>query len=157
MKILFESIAVWSIFILGSMIIFLLVQYNLLAEDIYIEEILSTKTLSKNVLSKDAKSDYLKKLERYSDVDVEVDVYKEEIVNAVAIKSELKYDAIDSTIEDKNKLSYTESNIRYSHIAQNEQLNRYQPKTYTVRKEKELEKEEIEDTISMAIDALIDE
>jgi len=114
MKNLLESFAVFLVGILSLLIIFFIVQYNMIEEDGAEEVVFSAPVKTKE--SKKAKTaNYLDSLEGYGgDVDVQVDATKENLVNTVAVQSELADDELGSAIADKSKSSYMENLANYA-------------------------------------------
>jgi len=87
MRNLFESISVGLVFLLSLLIVYLIVQYNLIEDDIY-KEVKISIPVKKEVSKKEKINSYLKNIEGYSDVDVEVDPTKENTLNRVIIDAE---------------------------------------------------------------------
>jgi len=110
MKNLLESFAVLLVSILSLLIIFLIVQYNMIKEDI-IDDIAYTPVKTKK---KETTKDYLSDMEKYADVDVKVDPTKDDNTNSVDVKSELTKNTIDETVEDKSKSSYMKNLNEYT-------------------------------------------
>jgi len=109
MKNLLESFAILLVGLLSLLIVYLIVQYNMI-EDQMIEEIEYTVSKSKEESKEEKTKSYLDDLEGYGeDVDVEVDATKEDTANTVIIKSEEKDNDLGDVVEDKSKSSYTES------------------------------------------------
>lgn len=175
MKNLLESFAVFLVVALSLLIVFLIVQYNMIEEEA-VEEIVLTKPETKE--TKKAKTaSYLDSLEGYGeDVDVKVDATKEKLVNAVAVKSEVKDDALDQAVEDKTKSSYMENLASYQDETEKDEreesvkkaMEEVKPKAKApshghgapVKEAVEAEKlpqDEIEDEIGMAIDAALED
>jgi len=156
MKKLFENIALFLVLVLSVLMVFLVVQYNLVDDGDHMETI-SYKKSTKNIETiKDKRTNYLQNLEGYTDVDVEVDARQESMTNTVVIKSELNKDAISSTVEDHSKSSYMENLKEYSQKSEDEKLDTMTPLDDDIGEPQKLEQEEVEDTIGMAIDALIE-
>jgi hypothetical protein len=150
-KNLFENIALFLVFVLSILIIFLVVQYNLVDESDDVEVVTYAKP------SKDKKANYLENLENYRDVDVEVDASKEIIENRVIVKSELNRDEIENTVDDHSKSSYMQNLNEYSKKSEDEKLDTLTSENDGVGEPEKLEEDEVEDTIGNAIDALIKE
>ena len=109
MKNLLESFAVFLVGLLSLLIVYLIVQYNMI-EDQMIEEIEYTVSKTNEENKEEKTKSYLDDLEGYGeDVDVEVDATKESTENTVIIKSEEKNNDLGDVVEDKSKSSYTES------------------------------------------------
>jgi len=175
MKNLLESFAVFLVVALSLLIVFLIVQYNMIEEEA-VEEIVLMQPETKE--SKKAKTaSYLDSLEGYGgDVDVKVDATKEKLVNVVAVKSEVNEDELDSAVEDKAKSSYMENLVSYEAETEKEEredsvkkaMEDVKPKVKAashghgapakeaVEPEK-LPEDEIEDEIGMAIDAALED
>lgn len=165
MKNLLESFAILLVGVLSLMIIFLIVQYNMIEEE-GVEEIVFAAPVTKE--SKEAKtSSYLDSLEGYGeDVDVKVDATKESTANTVAVKSELSSDELGSAIADKSKSSYLENLASYETEAENDAQEETIKKAMEGTKKavvvdpsdpEKLAEDEIEDEIGMAIDAALDD
>jgi hypothetical protein len=170
MKNLLENIAIFLVGLLSLSIVFFIVQYNLIEEDDSLEEI-AFAVPTKKETSKAKTSSYLSSLEGYGDdVDVDVDVRKENKVNTVSVKSEVKKNTLGVVIDDKSKSAYMQNLKNYSEIAGNKKIIKEKkiiPKK-VIQKEikkpkkvknlsdepEKLEFDEVEDTLGMAIDAL---
>jgi lipopolysaccharide export LptBFGC system permease protein LptF len=131
-------------------ILVLIVLYNTqndnMQNDIFVEE-----STSENVVKKDNKIDYLKNLEGYSDVNVDVDPQKRNSSNIVDVKEEKIKSNISYVVDDKSKSSYMENLENYdsdSNVTINNKDN---------EEEDETEKTGIIDEIGMAIDAALDD
>jgi len=131
-------------------ILVLIVLYNTqndnMQNDIFVEE-----STSENVVKKDNKIDYLKNLEGYSDVNVDVDPQKRNSSNIVDVKEEKIKSNISYVVDDKSKSSYMENLENYdsdSNVTINNKDN---------EEEDESEKTGIIDEIGMAIDAALDD
>lgn len=162
MKNLLESFAILVVGILSLLVVYLIVQYNMIEEEA-VEEIV----FDVPVEAKESKKSYLDSLEGYGgDVDVQVDATKENLANTVAVKSELSSDELGSAVEDKSKSSYMENLASY----ENEMENDAQEESVKQAMEgtnhatvvdpsdpEKLEHDEIEDEIGMAIDAALDD
>jgi len=157
MKNLFETIATFLVLCLSLLMVFLIVQYNLVNENVDIEELPYAKVLKSKASLKDKRNSYLQNLEGYTDVDVNVDAQTESMTNTVIIKSELHNDAIKNTVDDYSKSSYMENLNKYSETSKDENLDTLKPVNNGIGEPEKLEQEEVEDTIGMAIDALLDE
>ena len=161
MKNLLESFAILFVGILSLLIVFLIVQYNMIEEEAA-EEIVFTAPVETKESKKAKTSSYLDSLEGYGeDVDVKVDATKESTANTVAVQSELSSDELGSAIADKSKSSYMENLENYvepeAKVAEpaKEEVVAEAPKD-----PEDLEKlpeDEIEDEIGMAIDAALDD
>jgi len=157
MKNLFETIATFLVLCLSLLMVFLIVQYNLVNENVDIEELPYAKVLKSKASLKDKRNSYLQNLEGYTDVDVNVDAQTESMTNTVIIKSELLNDAIKNTVDDYSKSSYMENLNKYSETSKDENLDTLKPVNNGIGEPEKLEQEEVEDTKGMAIDALLDE
>lgn len=147
MKNIFESIAILLVGLLSLVVVYLIVQYNMIEEDT-IDDIGNLVVAQKKTDSKSKTSAYLSSLEGYgNDVDVKVDAKKEDHTNEVVVKSELKEDDLGTVIEDKSKSSYTES-------SQKQDSNKV-AKPSSGEPEK-LPQEEVSDEIGEAIDAVLE-
>lgn len=168
MKNLLESFAVLLVGVLSLLIVFLIVQYNLIEEEAA-EEIVFAAPVQTKEQKKEKTASYLDSLEGYGeDVDVKVDATKEKLVNAVAVKSELTEDELGKTIEDKAKSSYMENLASYQEESEEEEreesvkkaMEAVSPPVAAVKDPEDPEKlpqDEIEDEIGMAIDAALDD
>jgi len=164
MKNKLESFTILLIGILSVIIVFLIVQYNIIEEE-SIDEIAFVLDADKKEKQKLNTGEYLNSLEGYGDdLDVKVDVSKEDHTNEVKIKSELSKDALDDIVEDKSKIAYMENLEHYI-----EETDKASPKTIAIKqnkkekipkisssnKHKQLEKEEVKNEIVEAIDAIL--
>jgi hypothetical protein len=159
MKNITESFAVLLVGILSALIVFFIVQYNMIEDDNIIEDI-SYSIPSKKKAKEENVASYLDDMEKYTDVDVKVDPTKETNVNSVAIKSELTKDAISDTIEDKSKSTYMKNLEKYADTDVKEKVSKV--KKEVVEKPKDnpsakLPQETIDDELGMAIDAALDD
>ena len=109
MKNILESFAVLLVGILSLLIVFLIVQYNLIEEDT-IDDVVPIPIQTKK---KEDTTNYLSDMEKYADVDVKVDPTKEDKTNSVVVTSELKSNIIDETIDDKSKSAYLQNLEEY--------------------------------------------
>jgi len=103
MRNLIESLAVLLIGIISAFIIYLIVQFNMIEDDNSIEEVAYATPVKK----KETVKSYLSDMEKYSDVDVEVDPTKDDRTNSVHVKSEL---AKDTSIENVPKIHKIDNN-----------------------------------------------
>jgi len=162
MKNLLESFAILLVGVLSLLIIFLIVQYNMIEEEA--EEIVFTIPVKTKESKKAKTSSYLDSLEGYGeDVDVKVDATKESTANTVAVQSELSSDELGSAIADKSKSSYMENLENYAEPEP--EVKAAEPVKEEVAAEapkdpedpEKLAEDEIEDEIGMAIDAALDD
>jgi len=161
MKNILESFAIFLVSVLSLVVIFLIVQYNMIEEDT-IEDV-SSIISQKKVPTKTNTTAYLNSLEGYGDdVDVKVDAKKEDHSNEVVVKSELNKDDLGAVVEDKSKSSYTENLEKYAEDAK--KIVATQPKIEIKKKDilnpgepEKLPQDEIVDEIGMAIDAALDD
>ena len=160
MKNLLESFAILLVGVLSLLIVFLIVQYNMIEEE-SVEEVVFTAPVQTKESKKAKTSSYLDSLEGYGeDVDVKVDATKESSANTVEVRSELSSDELGSAIEDKSKSSYMENLENY---AEPEAKAAEPVKEVVAEAPKDpedpekLPEEEIEDEIGMAIDAALDD
>jgi len=146
MKNLMESFAILLVGVLSLLIIYLIVQYNMIEDDNFIEDIAYATTVKK----KETTQDYLSDMEKYSDVDVKVDPKKSDSTNNVAVRSELSRDDLKDTVDDKSKSTYTKNLESYSDA---------KPKVVKIKPSDapELKEQTIDDEIGMAIDAALDD
>ena len=154
MKNLLESFAVMLVGLLSLLIVYLIVQYNLI-EDQMIENIDYTAAPKQE---KEKAEDYLDSLEGYGeDIDVEVDATKESTKNTVSVRSEEKNNDLGDVVEDKSKSSYMKNLEDYADKAEDEKLDEAKPdEKDTSGEPQKLEHEEIVDEVGMAIDAALD-
>lgn len=161
MKNLLESFAVFMVGILSLLIVYLIVQYNMIEEEATDETVLSAPVKAKE--KKQAKTQsYLDSLEGYGgDVDVKVDATKEHLVNVVAVTSEEANDELGKAVEDKTKSSYMENLENYSEPEVDAKKPAKKEVVKTEVKDpnepEKLPQDEIEDEIGMAIDAALDD
>jgi len=146
MKNLMESFAVLMVGILSLLIIYFIVQYNMIEDDNFIEDIAYAIPVKK----KETTQDYLSDMEKYSDVDVKVDPTKADSTNSVSVKSELSRDDLKDTVDDKSKSTYTKNLESYSDA---------KPKEAKIKPSDapELKEQTIDDEIGMAIDAALND
>ncbi len=166
MKNLLESFAVLLVGVLSLLIIFLIVQYNMIEEEAA-EEIVFTSPVKTKESKKAQAASYLDSLEGYGeDVDVKVDATKENLVNTVTVQSELTTDELGSAVADKSKSSYLENLASYETEAENDAQEETIKKAMEGTKKavvvdpsdpEKLAEDEIEDEIGMAIDAALDD
>ncbi len=154
MKNLLENIAIFLVVLLSLSIVFFIVQYNLIEEDDTLEEI-AFVVPSKKETSKAKTSSYLSSLEGYGDdVDVDVDARKENKVNTVTIKSEIKKNTLGVVIEDKSKSAYMQNLENYSGVKEKKEIKEPKKVKNLSGEPEKLEFDEVEDTLGLAIDAL---
>ena len=168
MKNLLESFAVFLVGALSLLLVFLIVQYNMIEEEV-IEDTVPAVAVEAEKSKKAQTKSYLDSLEGYGgDVDVKVDATKENLVNTVAVKSELTKDELGQAVDDKSKSSYMENLASYQVEVENEEqvesvkkaMEAVHPKTTEVKDPEDPEKlpeYEIDDEIGMAIDAALDD
>jgi hypothetical protein len=150
MRNLFENIAVLFVILLSLVIIGLIVKYNMIEDD-SLEDVSYTIPVVKKVSKEESTGDYLKDMEHYSDVDVQVDPTQQDNTNRVVVKSEQK----EHVIEDAVKDDYVEKLEHYTDESKNDTLK---TSTLTVQEDPEkLEKNEIDDEVGTAIDAVLNE
>jgi hypothetical protein len=156
MKNLLESIAVFFVGLLSLLIVFLIVQYNLIEDDTNVEKI-DLVIPQKKVTAKKTAT-YLDSLEGYGDdTDVKVDAKKEDHTNTVEVKSEIKQDDLGAVVDDKSKSSYMKNLESYADKAEKEKLDESKPISDDSSEPEKLPEEEIVDEIGMAIDAALDD
>ena len=163
MKIMLESFAIFLVGILSLLVVFLIVQYNMIEEDT-IEYVSSIVASQEQADGETKTSAYLSSLEGYGDdVDVKVDAKKEDHTNEVAVKSELNKDDLGRVVEDKSKTSYTENLEHYAKEAEKKPSeptkSQKDPNVEKVSSDEpeKLPQEEIDDEIGKAIDAALDD
>lgn len=168
MKNLLESFAVFLVAVLSLLIVFLIVQYNMIEEDT-VEEVVFTAPVETKETKKAKTASYLDSLEGYGgDVDVKVDATKEKLVNTVAVQSEETSDELGQAIDDKSKSSYLENLSTYEAETENEAqeesvkkaMEAVKPEVTEVKDPEDPEKlpqDEIEDEVGMAIDAALED
>jgi len=165
MKNKLESFAIFLVVVLSLVVVYLIVQYNMIEED-DMNDIVQVTDVNKKETIKTKTSNYLNSLEGYGDdVDVKVDARKEDHTNEVKVKSELSKDALGDVVEDKSKKSYME-NLEHSVEKTDKQSSE---KTATLKQEEkekaqaapssgepeQLPQEEVSDEIGEAIDAAL--
>jgi hypothetical protein len=166
MKNILESFAIMLVGLFSLLIVFLIVQYNMIEEEGVEEIVFATPATTKE--SKKAKtSNYLDSLEGYGgDVDVKVDARKESTANTVAVASELASDELGSAVADKSKSSYMENLANYEVVAENDAQEETIKKAMEGTKHavvvdpsdpEKLEHDEITDEVGMALDSLLDD
>lgn len=165
MKNTLESFAILLVGLLSIVIVYLIVQYNMIEEE-SMEDISKIIQLDKKKVKKIKTADYLNSLEGYGDdVDVKVDVHKVDHTNEVAVRSEVEKDVLDEVVEDKSKSSYTENLEHYTDESDKKPLEPATPKKVEEEKqtaqpssgEPEKIPEEVSDEIGEAIDAVLDD
>lgn len=150
MRNLFENVAVLFVILLSLIIIALIVKYNMIEDDT-LEEVSYTLPVAKKVSKKESTNDYLNEMEHYSDVDVKVDPTQQDSTNKVVVKSEQK----EHSIEDAVKDDYVEKLEQYTDENPKAAVEVQSP---VVQDEPEkLEKDESDDEVGMAIDAVLNE
>jgi len=160
MKNLLESFAIMLVGLLSLLIVFLIVQYNMIEEEAVEEIVLFTPDTKESKKAKTAS--YLDSLEGYGgDVDVKVDATKEGTLNTVTVKSELSSDELGVAVEDKSKSSYMENLANYEVESENDAQEESVKKAMKTTKKvvvvdpedpEKLEHDEIVDEIGMALD-----
>ena len=160
MKNIMESFAVLLVGLLSALIVYLIVQYNMIEDDNFIEEIAYAAPAKK----KETTKSYLDDMEKYTDVDVKVDPTKDDATNSVNVKSELAKDNLKDTVDDESKSTYTKNLESYKEKDTKPQtIDEVGQAVDTVvsdtKEEKikpgdapELKSETIDDEIGMAID-----
>jgi len=161
MKNLLENFAIFLVGILSLLIIYFIVQYNMIEEEA-VEEIVLTTPAEAKESQKAQATNYLDSLEGYGeDVDVKVDATKENFANTVAVKSELVSDELGQAVTDKSKSSYMENLENYSApeviVAEPVKEEVVEVVVQDPEDPEKLEHDEIEDEIGMAIDAALDD
>ncbi|HIQ46545.1 MAG TPA: hypothetical protein EYH57_02880 [Sulfurovum sp.] len=154
MKNLLESFAVLLVGLLSLLIVYFIVQYNMI-EDQVIEDVDYTVTDTKDK----AKDNYLDNLEDYGDdEDIDVDATEESTVNTVEVRTEEKDHDLEDVVDDKSKSSYMKNLENYADTAKKEKLDEVKPdaKDHAGEPEK-LEQEEIVDEVGMAIDSALND
>ena len=153
MKNKLESFAVILVGLLSLLIIYFIVQYNLIDDGDMVDNSTYEIPVEKKVSKKEKTNSYLKNLEGYTDVDVDVDPTQENTVNRVEVKSELGDDAMDAAVDDKEKKSYTQNLENYS----NKKSGDTEPEEQEEHEPQKLEHEEIVDEIGLAIGAALED
>jgi len=94
MRQILEHFSLMLVGILSIILIYLIVQYNLIDDEVIIESVkidTTNKPEKLKIKAKTKTNDYLKNMETYRDVDVSVSKSKNEInMNTVKVKSEVK-------------------------------------------------------------------
>ena len=149
MKNLLENVAVLFVLLLSLTIIALIVKYNMIEDDTL--EANYPISVVKEVPKKESTNDYLNKMEHYDDVDVKVDPTQQDSTNKVVVKSEQK----ENSIEDAVKDDYVEKLEQYTDENPKDAVEAQSP---VVQDEPErLEKDETDDEVGKAIDAVLNE
>jgi len=150
-RIIENILVVVSGFLLIAILV-LIVLYNTqndnMQNDIFFEE-----ASTENVVKKNNKIDYLKNLEGYSDVNVDVDPKTRNSSNIIEVQEEKIKSNISYVVDDKSKSSYMENLENYdndSNVTINSNVS-------DDEEENETEKTGIIDEIGMAIDAALDD
>ena len=154
MKNLLESFAVLLVGLLSLLIVYFIVQYNMI-EDQVVEDVDYAVTETKD----QSTDKYLDSLENYGDdEDIDVDAREESTVNTVKVRTEEKDHDLDDVVDDKSKSSYMKNLENYADTAKKEKLDEVKPdgKDHSGEPEK-LEQEEIVDEIGMAIDSALND
>lgn len=154
MKNMFENFAVMLVLLLSIVVVYLIVQYNMIDDSDTIDEIAYQIPEAKKVSKKEKASSYLQNLEGYTDVDVKVDPTQDTSVNRVEVRSELADDALNAAVEDKTKESYTANLENYTETSDSANIKAKDQKEYEPEK---LEKEEIVDEIGLAISEALED
>jgi hypothetical protein len=153
MKNIIESFAVLLVGILSFVIIFLIIQYNMIKDD-YIDENFKYVVPAKK--KQETTQEYLSDMEKYSDVDVEdVDPSKEDTTNSVVVKSELADDNLKEAVVDKSKESYTENLEHYDQTKEDKSSHTIESKVETDNTEVVPEDNPSMDDIKNALDDII--
>ena len=162
MKNLLENFAIFLVGFLSLVVVYLIVQYNMIEEG-SIDDVGSIIASQKKANEKAKTGAYLNSLEGYgNDVDVKVDARKEDHTNEVAVKSELTKDNLGAVVEDKSKSSYMENLEHYTEEADKKSSDSVKvPKNIKVEKKSSAEperlpQEEVSDEIGEAIDAVME-
>lgn len=160
MKSMFENFAVSLVLILSMVIVYLIVQYNMIDDSDMVDDIAYQIPEVKEVSKEEKATAYLQNIEGYDDVDVQVDPTQEGSLNKVEVKSELGSDALDDAVEDKSKDSYSKNLENYyseeSEIQRKEEIEGEPAPKKSYEPEK-LEHEEIVDEIGLAIGAALED
>jgi hypothetical protein len=101
MKNILENIAVTLVVIFSLTIIGLIVQYNLIEEESE-EHFNDVESSMPKVTKQQKNTNYLQKLEGYSEVDVKVNPRKENKLNRVKVKSEMSQDKLKEIVKQKD-------------------------------------------------------
>jgi len=150
MRNLFENIAVLFVILLSLIIVGLIVKYNMIEDD-SLKQVSYNIPVVQKVSKKERTGDYLNEMEHYSDIDVQVDPTQQDSTNRVVVKSEQK----EHIIEDAVKDDYVEKLEDYTDESKNETV---EPSVPVIPDESEkLKKDEIDDEVGMAIDAVLNE
>lgn len=149
MKNTLESFALLLVGLLSLGIIYLIVLYNLVDDGDTLDEIAYEIPQKKKASTTTA--DYLQNLEGYEDVDVQVDATKEDTVNTVVIKSQVKDDALGTAVDDKSKSSYMQNLANYADVAEEEKLDTMKPTEDGVGTPKTLDDTVVVDKAAMDI------
>ena len=92
MRQILEHFSLMLVGILSIILIYLIIQYNLIDDEVIIESVkIDNTNKPKKEKTKEKTSNYLKDMENYKDIDVSVDKSKNETgINTVKVKSEIK-------------------------------------------------------------------
>ncbi len=147
MKNKLESFAIMLVGLLSLLVVYFIVQYNLIDDSGMIDKISYKMPEVKKVSKEEKTHSYLKNLEGYTDVEVEVDPTQEGTANRVEVQSEEVNNAITEVLEDKEKKDYIQNLEEYSN-KKNEDIS---PQKQESNEPKRLKDEEIVDEIGLAI------
>jgi len=150
-----ENILVVLSGILLIAIVVLIVLYNTQNDNMQ-NETFFEEASSKNIVRKDNKIDYLKDLEGYSDVNVDVDPKTRNSSNIVNVHEEKIKSNITYVVDDKSKSSYMENLENYDRDSNNTIDNNIDNDLNSDDNMDKTEKVGIIDEIGMAIDAALD-
>ncbi len=153
MKNKLESFAIILVGLLSVLILYFIVQYNLIDDGDMVDEIGYQIPEVKKVSKEEKTSNYLQSLEGHTEVEVEVDPTQEGTANRVEVKSELGDDAMADAVDDKEKKSYTQNLENYS----NKKSEDSEPEEKEEYEPEKLEHEEIVDEIGLAIGAALED
>ena len=98
MKNIIDNIAIFLVILFSVALVVLIVQYNLLEEK-SIEQLIINPPIDIESKKVEQKMDYLKKMEAYKEVNVQVNPKDEKAFNNIKVKSEMTQDKLNVIIE----------------------------------------------------------
>ena len=118
MRQILEHFSLFLVGILSLILIYLIIQYNLIDDEVIIESVKvnnTNKPEKAKVKTKVKTNDYLKNMENYRDVNVSVNTSKSErTMNTVKVKSEIKTTTVSNqnvNVKVKDKVSDALDNL----------------------------------------------
>lgn len=153
MKDKIEGIAVAFAIFLSLLIVYLIVQYNLISYGATISEVPYDASEVKKVSKKDKTRNYLQAIEGHTEVEVEIDPTQEGTTNIIEVESELSDDGMANAVSGKDQKRDTQTLENYS----SKKSEDSKPKVREDNEPKKLEHEEIVDEIGLAIGAALED